>query len=147
MCNNVIHLHGLAVQRVGGLLHFPDGRHFLLPPAHAAAGANIRIGTESAAHGEHRLSLYLKYLSPAEVKDVVVDIVDFAPAPLILGIAVQFVEIFVAAVNKQNLILLSTHELKDFLLLTVSVPDKAEISANDQNISAAQLGKLFFLKT
>ena len=52
-----------------------------------------------------------------------------------------------AAVDKQNFILLSAHELENFFLLSVAVPDKSEIPAYDQHIAAAQLGEGFVLET
>lgn len=123
---------------VGGL--------FTLPPV-LAVSAEVQILAVAAAESEDLFALYGEDFAPHKVEDMPAQPVDSAAIPFLHGKAFQQVEILMAAVHKSNSDAQLVQFFKGRALFSGAVPDKAEISANNERITALDLLHLRVLES
>ena len=121
-----------------GKLGFKPGMRFT---------ADLKLFSLTAAEAEEFVALYRKHRSSFYMHKIARDAMDDAAAEVAFGVLCEEVEIFVAAVNEQCAEAFFTDFFEYALLVLRAVPDKAEISADDENIVLFQCFYSFIVKT
>ena len=125
VCDDVIDLPVQPLQRLSGVLIFLVGRQFLLPPRNVVDAKLSAIAAQSivalvkirtvhvqnpirnvmalrAAHREERSALQLERLSAHQMENMRAYSVNLPSVPLLDGVFVQGIEIFMVSVYKQD---------------------------------------------
>lgn len=147
MRNDVINTQVVVEKIVNRLRHFLCGGGFLRPPFCAALLAKLKVCAAAAAHCKNSGAVDVVNLTAAEMNYVGFDKADSAAIPFGCGIFVESVKILMAAVNKKQGEFLLVKIVECLFLLTVSVPDEAEIAADDEIIALAELGNSLVVKS
>ena len=87
-----------------------------------------------AAHCEERAALQLERLAAHQVNDVRANSMHLSSVPFHHGIFVQRIEVFMIAVHEQNRKRQGFQPVELWIVTLVTVPDTAEIAADDHVI-------------
>ena len=109
--------------------------------------ADLKLFCLTAAEAEEFVALYRKHRSSFYMHKIARDAMDDAAAEVAFGVLCEEVEIFVAAVNEQREESLFADFFEYALLVLRAVPDKAKISADDEDIVLFQCFYSFIVKT
>ena len=92
-----------------------------------------------AAHREERAALQLECLPAHQVNDVRTDFMHLSAVPLLHGIFIQRVEVFMVAVHKQNCKRQGFQPVELRIVALVAIPNTSEVAADDHVVVLGHL--------